>query len=550
MKHLTRIILAIAVTSLASGQAIAQSASAKRMTQAVFEVYNRLLSEDPNDYETWLNRASEYYRHNEYMRALNDVDHALKLIPESNAALREQAYMLRANIYIQNKNPRMALADLNSVLAISPNSYVAIYQRANANYELGDYTAAKADYQRLQRVNTRSAEALIGLARIAVKENNLGMANEYLDNAVAAEPNNADLYVRRASVRRLMGNDRAAVDDLILALSTDSRNSRATKDLIILANENYPAVMQGLTDAMRQAPNVGMFVYLRAFIAQAHYRYTAALTDYEDIVARNLYNYQGIYASMAQCLYALGQYDKALEKIDQAIDMERNDAEYHVLRSQILRALDRFDDAKNAAASALAIKTSDTEALTQMALCYVSLENYREAANLFGEAALDAPDAPSIALNRAWLLGTFLNEPVAAEGFYNKIIDTNPYDFDDVLSLRGFAMLYSGKRDQALEWAGRVAELADKSTTAPRNSTAATLTSDADGRVSYILACLYSEAGESDKAILAAETAMQKGYANYHDWTKNSDSRMNVAAIRDDLRFVRLLEQYKHIFAH
>lgn len=512
--------------------ATAQTASSNRITQAVFDVYDKLLREDPDDYETWFRRANEYYRHNEYMRALNDVDQALRLIPADNNDMREQAYMLRANIYQQTGRTRQALDDLNSALAISPNSYVAIYQRANANYELGDYTAAKADYQRLQRVNPRSAEALIGLARIAVRENNLGLASEYLENAVAADPNNADLYVRRASVRRLMGNDRSAVDDLILALSTDSHNSRATKDLVSIANDNYPAVIEALTDAMRQAPNVGMFVYLRAFIAQAHHRYTAALTDYRDIIDRQLYNYHGIYASMAECQYALGFYDQALDLVEKAISMDRNNASHQILKSQILRALKRFDEAKTAAAAALAIKTSDLSALSQLALCYVSLENYREAANLFGEAALDNPDNFMIALNRAWLLGTYLNEPVASEGFYKKVIELSADNLKDVSNMRGFALLYSGKTEEALGWADAIASSAK----------------DPDGYIHYILTCLYSAAGQTDKAFDAMELSLKNGYANYHNWTENTDSRINVSAIRDDLRFIQLLDRYKIIF--
>lgn len=70
-----------------------------------------------------------------------------------------------------------------------------------SNTSLGDYTAAKEDFQRLNRLRNRSLESLIGLARVAVKENNLGLANEYVDEAVALYPANSEAYLRRASVR-------------------------------------------------------------------------------------------------------------------------------------------------------------------------------------------------------------------------------------------------------------------------------------------------------------------------------------------------------------
>ena len=109
--------------------------------------------------------------------------------------------MLRAGIYNQTAHHMEALADLNSAVMLDAENYHAIYQRANTEFELGMYTEAKTDYQRLQRINSRSLESLLGLARVAVKENNLGMANEYLEQAVGLDVNNPEIYTRRASVK-------------------------------------------------------------------------------------------------------------------------------------------------------------------------------------------------------------------------------------------------------------------------------------------------------------------------------------------------------------
>lgn len=514
------------------GTMTAQSASSRQMTQAVYDVYERMLKENPTDYEVWFRRANEYYQHNEYMRALNDVDRALELIPDKEKDLRVQAYLLRANIYEQTGRLDPAIADLNSALSLDPANYVATYQRANCQYQLGRYAQAKADYQRLQRYNMRSSEALIGLARIAVKENNLGQANEYLETAVKADPSNSSLYVRRASVRRQMGNDQGAVEDLILAIATDSHNARATADLVDMSRTNYPVVNLGLTNAITQATNNGMYLYMRAFIAQAHYRYGAALKDYQTIIDRRLYNYHGIYASMAECQYALGKYDAALQSVNKAIEMERNSADHYIVKSRILRAMGDYEQAKNAAASALAIKNDNSAALRQLALCFVSLKNYREAANLLGEAMMNGDSDPWLIIARAWILDSFLNEPVAAKSFYDRLISRAEYDDHDVNSLKGFALLYTGERQQAFQWIKGVLD---------NNA-------DPDGRINYLAACLYSAADESDMALECVERALANGYADYYDWDKNADDRVNVSAIRDDLRFLQLMNKYASIF--
>lgn len=532
MTSIAKYILSAAIM-LAPCSLSGQSTSSQQMTRAVYDAYERMLKETPDDYELWLGRANEYYRHNEYMRALNDVDQALKLVPEKEKDARVQALLLRANIYEQTDRLEQALADLDSAIALEPTSYIATYQHANCLYRLGRYAEAKADYQRLQRFNTRSAEALIGLARIAVKENNLGMANEYLETAVNADPNNSSLYVRRASVRRLMGNDQAAVDDLILAIATDSHNTRATDALIDMARTNYPEVNLGLTRAIQQAPNVGMFLYMRAFVAQAHYRFGAALEDYNTIIDKKLYNYHGIYSSIAECRYALGQYDSALAAIDQAISMDRNSASQYVVKSRILRAMGRAEDAKSAAAAALAIKSDNEQALIQLGLCYVSLGNYREAANLFGEAMLGGSTSPYLYLLRAWVLGQYLNEPTAAASFYEQLENMPDYQPDDVKSLKGFALLYNGKKDLALQWIDNILKT----------------NTDPDGYINYVAACLYSHADEHDKALECVARSLVNGYADLYDWDKDSDARMNVSPIRDDLRFIQLIDKHHSIFS-
>jgi tetratricopeptide (TPR) repeat protein len=517
---------------LSANKAVAQSGINNPITRAVIEVYDKQLKEDPTDYETWLHRANEYYSHNEYMRALNDVDNALKYIPANDSDTRLQAYLLRSNIYQQQGRNEDALEDLNAAVAAAPDSYVAIYQRANVEYELGKYTEAKNDFRRVQRLTTRNAEAFIGLARVAVKENNLGLANEYLDQAVQIDPNNAEYYVRRANVRQSMGNDQGAVEDLLVALSTDSKNAHATQALVNYGNTNYPAVIAGLTSAISTAPKVGMYVYLRAVIAQAHYRYTSAIADFQKINDEQLYNYHGIYASLAECQFALGEYQKALDNIEQAISMDGNVASYYVLKSQVLRALGREDAAVSSALQSTVVSPGLTGPLAEMAYCKIALGKYNEANDLIGEALLSDPENPTYIIMRAWLLQNHLNQPQAARQYYLKAAESESFEATNVNSLRGFALLFVGDNDNAKAWMDNIL-----------NNVA-----DNDGYISYMGACFYSLYGDNDKAIELTEKALNAGYANYHNWNAYTDSPVNVSVLRDDLRFLQALNRHNIIF--
>ena len=517
--------------------AVLSSSAQKRtidhpVTKAVLDAYSQILKEDPKDYETYFHRAGQYYAHDEYILALADVDEALKYVPVSDKDLRFQLMELRANIYLQTGKPQLALADLTEALALDPTSYATIYLKANTDYQLGNYPEAKAGYQRMIGLVPRSADAYLGLARVAVEESNIGLANDYLEQSVAINPNNVDAYLRRAAVRRAMGNDNGAVDDLLLAMSIDSTNPKAVDALVSYADTNYPAVVTGLTSAISQAPKNALYWYLRAQIAQAHGHYVPAIADYRKIIDDQLYNYRGIYASIAECQYYMGDYAAALDNLDYALASIHDNASYYVLRSRILRALKRPDEAAEAAAKVGYIDHNSIEGHLMMAQCYADKGDYKTASEVLGEASMIVPDNPLMNITRAYILQNKLNQPVAANNFLQQVIASESFADDNVKSLRGFAMLAAGDKTGAMAWIDNILS-GNK---------------DHDGLANYYGACLYSAMGDYDKALQCAEASLKLGYANYYNWMFNEDEPINVRPLRDDLRFLNLMSRYSGLF--
>ena len=117
------------------------------------KAYRALLDEDPHDAETLFRRANEYYLRNDYIKALDDINNALKYLPEEDLDTRFRAIQLRANINMMLHRYEQAIGDLNSEISIDPQNYVAVYQRGTAFYELGRYPEAKADFRLLQQRN-------------------------------------------------------------------------------------------------------------------------------------------------------------------------------------------------------------------------------------------------------------------------------------------------------------------------------------------------------------------------------------------------------------
>lgn len=500
------------------------------MTKAVMNVYQKQLERDSTDYETYFKRANEYYNHSMYGKALNDIDKAIKYTPNSKKDLRFQELSLRANIYTMQHKNEEALADFKEALKFDPSSYITIYQIANLEFELGDYAQAKADYNRLKRLNSRSQEALFGLARVAVKENNIGLANEYIEQAVALNPAEADAYVRRASVYQLMGNTSAAIDDLILAISTDQKNPKALVELVKLSNTDYSAVISRLSNAIRQAPRVGMFYYIRATIAKAHHRYPAAISDYTKIINDRLYDYGGLYGSRSECYYSLGKFNEALSDIDYAIGSTRYSRDYYIAKSGIKRALNAPSGALDAANDALKKDAESSAALVAKALISFDEGNYQEASDLIGQATMAEVEKPYYFMLRGWICDKYLNQSDEAQNSYSRVLDID-FPQDNVMSLRGFALLKLGRTAEARQW---IETLLAKE--------------DSDGTLNYYGACFYAQVGEIDQAFACMQKALEQGYANAYNWKYNNDADINVAPLRNDSRFEALLTQFAGIF--
>lgn len=501
-----------------------------KIAKAVLGVYNQELDEDPTNYNVYFRRAHFYYGQDQFMRALSDIDNAIKYTPTSDTDLLCQEYSLRANIYLMTDRTAEALTDITKAYECDPTSYVLLYQKANIEYELGKYAEAKEDFKKLQRYHKRSLESLIGQARVAIKENNLGLANEFADQAVALYPSEGEAYMRRASVRAQMGNNTGAVDDILLALSVDKNSSKAVSELVKMSNTDYNAVITGLSNAISQAPNVGMFYYIRAIIAQAHFHYTAAITDFNTIITKKLYNYHGIHGSLAECYYALCDYQKALDEINYAIGSTQDNAAYYITRSKIRLAMGDQTVALESAMMALEKSPENNRALIQKAICADTMQKFNDASEYLGEAIINDPGNAYPYIMRGWILANSLNKKTDANNFFERAANIENAD-TDINSLKGFALLALGRVDEATAWI--------------RGFTG---TDTVDGLAEYYATALFSQAGMPDEAFMMMEKALEKGYSNLYNWKDCNDANINVAPIRTDGRFEALLDKYSYLF--
>jgi lipoprotein NlpI len=128
--------------------------------------YTQLLKIAPNDPDTLFNRAWLYSIQGKYAEATDDLTKVLMVKPDDF-----ETRLRRVGIAIQLGHNEDAIADCTQLLKAAPNSPVALYNRARAEFAKGDFDAASDDFgaaaKNLEDMDTASLRAYATL-RLAI----------------------------------------------------------------------------------------------------------------------------------------------------------------------------------------------------------------------------------------------------------------------------------------------------------------------------------------------------------------------------------------------
>ncbi|MDD2960782.1 MAG: tetratricopeptide repeat protein [Muribaculaceae bacterium] len=525
MKIKNLLLLGICAATIVGSNA---QTSQNKVLDAVMRAYEEELQKTPNDFNLLYSRANQYFLNGNYEKALKDINNALKYTTRDDSEILHDEYILRATIYEMKKEYSNAANDATEALRLIPSSATARYINARCNYELGNYTVAKADYQALLRLNSLDYDAYFGQAKIAVKEQNKGQAKELVNKCVDLYPAQAAVYVNRAEIMSMLGEDNAAAHDLLNAISLDYEKSGALQKLVDMSKSNYSVVIDALNDAIGKAPNSGTMIYIRSLIALNNGNFALAEIDLNTMIANKLYMNAGIYFDHATALYNLGRYQQALGEIIEAITIDPNVGMYYVLRSQILMALNKKGEALQTINSTLLVEPDDIEALIQKAEILLADNKYKDALTVLNNVIMVNPEYYYAYLVRA-NIKTNLKDKKGAQNDYRQLLTIGD---DNIKSYKGFALCGLGRNVEAKQW---LDNLFMKS-------------QNGGGEMFYLAASLYGQCGDLQKALDYFEGALANGYGSYHRIMNSDIAKVDLSLIKNNPRFKALMTQYKSNF--
>lgn len=158
--------------------------------------------------------------------------------------------------------------------------------RANALMGLGKPEAAQPLYEQALKVNPDLTSARLGLARIALVAQDIAAANKLADAASSASPNDASVWMFKASLARAQGkqNEAAAAYDQVLKVKPDHRSAWLEKAYLQISERKYVEAQESINASKKLDPNGLMLYYTQALLDHSQGKHALAKESLQKIL--------------------------------------------------------------------------------------------------------------------------------------------------------------------------------------------------------------------------------------------------------------------------
>lgn len=484
------------------------------VTEAVLRDYAEILAENPKDYYTLYDRASQYIEIGEFNRALSDIDLALEYTPESDSDYRLAEFSLKGDILTALKDYEGAIAAENSALAINPVSLNDLYKLGNLYILTGKPEEALKAFQALQRENPRSQEAFYGMAKANAMLGNAQETEKLISEVESLGKQSFLTYCRIGDLYADMGNVKEAAANYTVAFTMEDKSARPVESMKMLARKNPIMVMETLDGVIAGKPENLALNYLKAIVAFDGGMFPVAEKACRDLLAGLDQPSPVVYRMMAMSQLAQDKLTDAVESIAAAERLAPGDNGVLLDKAQILMSSDP-ESAFTAASEALKSLSDNEAALSIAAKAAILAGKYQEAQALLNDIVLGNPSNAEALLLRGYLNTEFLKDGKAGIADYTRAGNVHQSG-----SVRDLALAALGKSlvNKKLDAEGMIGEAVGK---AGNNKDDL-----------YVIAVYYAQSGNLEKAKEFADRALVNGYGNLYNLQSSNEPLLNLKPIR------------------
>lgn len=484
------------------------------MTEAVLKQYSDYLSENPKDYVTLFDRASQYFSIGENVRALSDIDMALEYTPAKETSYRLAEYSLKSDILTAQKDYDGAIEAVKAALAIDPSSKSDLYKAGNLYLLTNKPQEALGVFQSLQRESPRSQEAFYGMAKANVMMGNPQEAENLIKEIEALGKQSFVTYCRIGDLYSDMGNVKEAATNYAIAYSMEDTNPRPIESLKLLERKNPALVMETLESLIVSKPDNLALQYLKAILAFDAGLYAEAEKACKELAANLEEDSPAVYRMMAMAQLAQNKRAESKQSIETAEKLSPGNIDILQDKAEILFA----DDPQGAYDCIVQVLTQipdDQSALLIGAKTAMAAGKYPEAQNYLNHLVLSNPSNVEALLLRGFLNTEYLKDGKAGVADYTRAGSVQP---NGDLNTMILVALGKSKINKKLDADGLIKDVTSKSTN--------------NKNTLYLLAVYYAQTGNLEKAKEYADLAVANGYGNLYNLQSNPQPLINLVPIQ------------------
>jgi tetratricopeptide (TPR) repeat protein len=377
---------------------VQNSGPSEKVLQLAIAEYTKIVDLQKNDIESRLLLGQLYTLAHDTPHAEEQFKAAQRIDPSS-----EDVVLNLARLYSDSGDMSHALAVLNAVPADD--------RTAKMDYALGmSYDQLKQNknaidaYGKAFEMEPDNLDAERGLAQALLNDSQLGPALKHFEAISAADPQDAQTYLRIAEIQRRQGHYELALTTLKKAktLASDSLEIGFNEALIDDSLGHYDEAAQALQGLVKQTShpdgqysdaeknNRSIFLDRLANVYREQDKTDQAVQAYQLMVAMGGEYAERGYQGEVEAYRDAKQYDKATQVAEQAAAAMPKDKTVQLMLAGQLADSGKADEGIKLAKAQLQGNAGDREVKLALANIYTRLRRWKEAAD-----EIDAADALS-----------------------------------------------------------------------------------------------------------------------------------------------------------
>jgi tetratricopeptide (TPR) repeat protein len=292
--------------------------------------------------------------------------------PELSPAVDTSQLIAQGDELVLQSKFEEAIGAYEQATQADPTNALAYARWARALYLDHQFDKAVAKAQVASELDPTNTEVLAQLARSYDWNDQPAQALEIARKAVELDANHADARAFLAEIYLNLDQLDEAASEAQRAVQLDEQDAEAHRSLgaVYLFKEQLPQALSEFEKAAQLEPNLWLRQHELASMRRRSEAYVEAIIAYQRAI--ELRPHAWSYAGLGACYYELGQYEKALPNLQQALSLDPNYGDAYVLMGWVHVQLDQCDQAVPMFQQALSLDPDLEEAQAGLAECEVA----------------------------------------------------------------------------------------------------------------------------------------------------------------------------------